>query len=149
MCTSEQIVTEALSWVATPYHHQACVKGVGVDCAMLLAGIAKACGLIAPDWRAPVYSPQWHLHQNEEVLTQTLEALGCRPVPQEYQAIGDILVLQYGRVSSHCAILVALHPPYIVHASNKEGDKRVVHHRLDAKLQARVRQVYVFPRGTG
>ena len=35
------IVTEARTWVRTPYHHQARLKGVGVDCAGLVIGVAR------------------------------------------------------------------------------------------------------------
>ncbi len=30
----ENIVNEAMQWIRTPWHHQANIKGVGVDCAM-------------------------------------------------------------------------------------------------------------------
>lgn len=41
----EQVVAEALSWLGTPYHHGARLKGIGVDCAGLLIGVSKALGL--------------------------------------------------------------------------------------------------------
>jgi hypothetical protein len=39
------VVKEALTWLGTPYHHHARVKGVGVDCARLLCAVyeASAC----------------------------------------------------------------------------------------------------------
>ena len=39
MLSNEQrdlIVEETKSWLRTPYHHQGAIKGVGVDCAMIL-----------------------------------------------------------------------------------------------------------------
>jgi cell wall-associated NlpC family hydrolase len=33
------IVEEARSWLGTPYHHQAALKGVGCDCIGLLRGV--------------------------------------------------------------------------------------------------------------
>ena len=36
-----RIILEAMDWVGTPYHHQARVKKVGVDCAQLVAGVAE------------------------------------------------------------------------------------------------------------
>lgn len=40
----EAIVAEARSWIGTPFHWEASVKGVGCDCKGLLAGVARACG---------------------------------------------------------------------------------------------------------
>ena len=35
----EKIVAEARSWIGTPYHNCADIKGVGVDCGMLLVRV--------------------------------------------------------------------------------------------------------------
>lgn len=40
-----RIVAEARSWIGTPFHHQQCVKGHGVDCIQLVAGVGSALGL--------------------------------------------------------------------------------------------------------
>ena len=39
------VVAEARSWIGTPYHHAADVKGHGVDCAMLLIRVYCDCRL--------------------------------------------------------------------------------------------------------
>jgi hypothetical protein len=41
-----QIVTEARSWIGTPYHARARTKGAGCECGSLLMGIAVNCGLV-------------------------------------------------------------------------------------------------------
>ena len=33
------ILTEARSWIGTPYRHQASLKGIGCDCLGLLRGV--------------------------------------------------------------------------------------------------------------
>jgi cell wall-associated NlpC family hydrolase len=38
---SEQILTEARSWIGTPWHHNQACKGVGVDCARLYQSVLK------------------------------------------------------------------------------------------------------------
>lgn len=38
------IAKEAETWIGTPFQWQACVKGVGVDCKGLIAGVARVCG---------------------------------------------------------------------------------------------------------
>ena len=40
------LVDAARSWLNTPYHHKARVKGAGVDCAQLLIGVYTDAGLI-------------------------------------------------------------------------------------------------------
>lgn len=65
------IVKEALSWVGTPYRHQAMVKGTGVDCAMILLAIFTSVGLF-DGVELPEYSSQWHLHRSEEKYLQTI-----------------------------------------------------------------------------
>ena len=39
------LLTEARSWLDTPYHHQGRLKGVGVDCIGLIIGVAHALNL--------------------------------------------------------------------------------------------------------
>ena len=75
-----QICAEALTWLGTPFHHLACVKHVGVDCAMLLYGVGRAVGLVSAMWSPPIYSPEWHLHRTEPLLEQTIVGFGCQPV---------------------------------------------------------------------
>jgi cell wall-associated NlpC family hydrolase len=40
----DSIAAEAREWIGTPFVWQGRVKGVGVDCKGLVAGVAKACG---------------------------------------------------------------------------------------------------------
>lgn len=141
----EQICAEALSLVGTPWHHRAMLPGPqgGIDCVRTLEYAAKQCGLLALGWLPPVYSPDWMLHNNAEALLSVLTDLGCVAMPLEAREPGTILLFQYGRTSSHAAILVSYQPEYIVHAARDYG--KVVHQRLAGPLLARLRQVYAFP----
>lgn len=56
------VVAEALTWLRTPYHHAARIKGVGVDCAQFLIAVYAATGLI-DDFTPDRYPPDWHLHR--------------------------------------------------------------------------------------
>ncbi|MGH7053678.1 MAG: hypothetical protein ACREFA_07660, partial [Stellaceae bacterium] len=40
------VVAEAESWIGTPFHHEAAVRGAGVDCLNLLAEVYCAAGFI-------------------------------------------------------------------------------------------------------
>lgn len=47
--SADQIVYEARRWIGTPYHHQAQLRGVGVDCVGLILGVGKALDIMGPD----------------------------------------------------------------------------------------------------
>jgi NlpC/P60 family putative phage cell wall peptidase len=108
----EVVVHEARSWLSTPYHHLANLKGVGVDCAMLVVEVFKACGLTPPDLDPRPYAPDWHMHHSREVFLDWLQQFADpvdRPLP------GDVAVWRFGRTYSHGAIVVGTDGT-IVHA---------------------------------
>ena len=45
MITGAMVVAEAMSWIGTPWHRNASLKGVGADCVGVVAGTALALGL--------------------------------------------------------------------------------------------------------
>ena len=51
-----RIVRLARSWIGTPYHHQASVRGVGTDCIGLVRGVWRATAP-APIPSSPRSSP--------------------------------------------------------------------------------------------
>lgn len=106
------IVAEARRWIGTPYHNCADLRGVGVDCGMLIVRVFVDTGLCAPFDPRP-YPPDWHLHRSDErylgfVFDRCAEVEEPRP--------GDILVFRYGRCYSHGGIVTAATPLSIVHA---------------------------------
>lgn len=108
----EAVAAEARSWIGTPYHSQADIKGVGVDCGMLLVRVFIDTGLCEPFDPLP-YSSDWMLHRSEEkylgfVFDRTKEVLEPRP--------GDVMVFRYGRCYSHGGIVTCASPLTIVHA---------------------------------
>ena len=54
--TRDQIVSQAREWIGTPYHHQARVRGAGVDCIGLLICVCRELGLVAPDFDVNGYA---------------------------------------------------------------------------------------------
>lgn len=97
------VVAEAITWVGTPYHHHGRIKGVGVDCAMVLAEVFHRCGLV-PHVDAGFYPTEWHLHRGEELFLGWLSRVGAQPVEQPLA--GDIAVYRFGRCFSHGAIFI-------------------------------------------
>ncbi len=107
------IVSEARSWIRTPYHNCADIKGVGVDCGMLLLRVYVDLGLVAPFDPRP-YTHDWHLHRGEE---RYLDALLARAVKVERPEPGDAMMFRVGRCYSHGGIVTRADPLTIVHAS--------------------------------
>ena len=97
------VVAAAREWIGTPYHNCADVKGVGVDCGMLLVRVFVDLGLVEPFDPRP-YAPDWHLHRSEEKYLGHLLARArrvARPEP------GDIVLFRYGRCYSHGGVVTA------------------------------------------
>lgn len=121
----DRVVACARSWVGTPYHHGASLKGVGADCARLIDGAFAEAGLIEP-MEPGFYTHDWHLHRGEEVYLGVVEKY-CRRIDvhdetsirdggtPHFVQDGDILLWRVGRTFSHGAIVTQW--PRIVHAS--------------------------------
>ena len=136
-------VKAALEWEGTPYHHQARVKGAGVDCAQLVAAVHEqvtGASVVVPC----DYSPEWHLHNREERLIAILEQLGCKEKPVEETKPGDILCFKFGRVISHLGIM--LHAGMFIHARIDQG--KVTINTLAADWKARHLRTFSFPEHT-
>ena len=131
------VVTEALTWLGTPYHNHARIKGVGVDCANLPAAVYHAAGLI-PDLK-PEYAAQWYMHRDEELYLDWV-----KPYAREIQAAeagpGDFVIWKFGRTFSHGAIILA--PPQIIHASLAGGCAHLADMERDDDLAVRPRRFF-------
>lgn len=112
------IVAEALTWLETPFHHAARLKGFGVDCANLLAAVFGAVGLI-PAVALPVYPADWHIHNDEPRFLLELDNYADRLPDGTLPQPGDIAMFQYGRHTAHAAIVTVW--PQIIHAWKDVG----------------------------
>jgi cell wall-associated NlpC family hydrolase len=112
----EAIIAEAKSWIGTPFHHEARVKGAGVDCLMLLAEVYERAG-ICGHITVPHYPPDWHLHRDAERYSDGLlghaREIAGPPEP------GDIALFRFGRTFSHGAIVIEW--PRLIHAYWRSG----------------------------
>ena len=109
----QSVIHEALTWLSTPFHHEAMVKGAWVDCGMLLVAVYRAAGLI-PAITVEHYAYQWHLHKSEEKYLEYLSQFG-REIPEGEQGPGDVVIWKMGRCFSHAAIITSW--PLIIHAA--------------------------------
>jgi hypothetical protein len=106
------IVTEARRWLGTPYHDNGDIRGVGVDCGMLLVRVFVDLGLVAPFDPRP-YPRDWMMHNDEEKYLGWVKD-NCGEV--ETPALGDIAVFRFGRCYSHGGIITADAPLALIHA---------------------------------
>jgi NlpC/P60 family putative phage cell wall peptidase len=108
------IVTLARTWLGTPYHHQASVKGAGADCVGLIRGVWRELyGREAE--AAPAYTRDWAEATGRETLLEAARRHLVEIDPRE-PAPGDVLVFRYrgSAVAKHAAILAT--PRTMIHA---------------------------------
>jgi cell wall-associated NlpC family hydrolase len=105
------VAREARSWIGTPWAHAHCLKGHGVDCAMLLLAVYTVTGLVDPIDPRP-YDRQWYMHRDEPAFMKIVHDCGGHPV--DVPSVGDIAMYKFGRHPAHGAIIVDEH--YMVHA---------------------------------
>jgi cell wall-associated NlpC family hydrolase len=138
--TREAVVLEAESWLGTPWHHMGRVKGVGVDCAMLLAETFHAPGLI-PYVETEYYPADWHFHQAQQRL---MDKVFQYAVETEERLPGNVILFHFGKCYAHAAIIKKY--PICIHASRH--DKMVV--EVDVEIDAhltRTKQIIMDPWG--
>jgi cell wall-associated NlpC family hydrolase len=111
----QAIIDEAATWLRTPYHHMAAIKGAGVDCAQILIEVYSAVGLTDKP-NVGNYSPDWMLHRSEEVYLSKLKEY-CIEV--EAPKMGDIVMFKFGRCFSHSGIVTEW--PRLIHAQREDG----------------------------
>lgn len=139
----EKIVTEARSWIGTPYRHQGSCKGAGADCLGLLRGIWRA-GFGPEPTDIPAYTPDWSEASRTETLFEEARALMAE-VPRDEARPGDVILFRMrdGAVAKHLGILANPFPkPTFVHAYSGHG---VVENTLSDPWQRRVAAYFRFP----
>lgn len=107
MSKGNKIASAARSWIGTPYHHQASVKGVGCDCLGLVRGVYRE--VVGPEPEAmPNYSPGWDEVARDEVMLATFRKyLRARQI--DCRGPGLVLLFRMRRraVAKHCGIMTS------------------------------------------
>lgn len=111
------LLARAAAWLGTPWQHNQCVRGAGVDCAQLVKAVYVEAGVV-PDFDVDAYPMDFMLHQDAERLCASIEANGGRQV--ERAAPGDIVVWRFGRSFSHAGLVVEW-PGRVIHAFRPWG----------------------------
>ena len=101
----QAVVDEAKSWIRTPYHNRAKVKGAGVDCGQILIAVySTALPGIIPNFDPGVYNKDFMLHRNEEIYLGWIEKFAHKI--KNNQLPGDVALFKFGRVVCHGAIII-------------------------------------------
>ncbi|WP_309666105.1 peptidase [Tabrizicola sp.] len=141
----EWIVTEARSWIGTPYLHQASVKAAGADCLGLLRGIWRAAYGEEPEV-VPPYTEDWAEPDKREVLLEAAHRLLIAK-PKSDAARGDVLLfrMREGSIAKHLGIQSEIWPSArFVHAYTDHG---VIESPLSLPWDRRIAARFAFPKG--
>jgi NlpC/P60 family putative phage cell wall peptidase len=129
VATREDVVREALSWIGTPFHDCACLKGVGTDCLHFAIAVYAAVGMIEY-FEPPQYSPQWFVHKDEPLFLEGIRRYAHeveKPLP------GDLQMFNFGRHAAHCALTVddrtIVHAYKPARAVVKDDPRPLIHRR--------------------
>jgi hypothetical protein len=117
-----KVVSEARSWIGTPYHHMGAglqvpgrqLKGIGIDCAQILVEVYAACDVI--EWfDTGKYPADFMMHSDDPTYIDLII-----PRAEEYDwrvepiLPADLPVWLFGRTYSHGGIVTEW--PKVVHA---------------------------------
>lgn len=102
---AQAVVDEALSWVGTPYRHQASRKHVGCDCLGLLRGVWRELLGCEPEPVEP-YSPDWAEAGGRDRLLDAARR-HCRERPAAEPSAGDVILFRWraGLPAKHIGIM--------------------------------------------
>ena len=130
------VVSEARSWIGTPFKHQGRTKGVGVDCIGLVYGVAESLGL-TPDELPQEYIGYSRMPEQgrlREALDKYMDRISLsRAEP------GDVLLMTFARDPQHVAITTG---NTIIHAYSLV--KKCTEHSLSPKWTRRICGAYRF-----
>ncbi len=102
------IIEIARTWIGTPYHHQASLKGVGTDCFGLVRGVWRELyGVDTDPEKVPPYSWDWAEAKDEETMLEAARR-HMDEIPVEAARAGDVVLFRYRENynAKHAAVLV-------------------------------------------
>lgn len=124
------IVNQARTWVDTPYHHQARVKGHGVDCAQLIIGVGQELNLV-PEY-PKIYMSYGRVPRPDFMRARLAEFMD--EIKPSEAKIGDVFWMGWRKSAPmHLGIFSDLHGGGVIHAYSKAG--KVIETRLDSEFK--------------
>ncbi|MBP0485041.1 C40 family peptidase [Sagittula sp. M10.9X] len=130
----------ARSWLGTPYHDQASLRGVGCDCLGLARGVWRE--IVGPEpFPIPPYSRDWGETGPREVLADGARAMMIEVSPAEAGPGALVLFRMKPRaISKHVGILTG--PATFLHAYERLG---VIEEPLTQAWRRRIAFAFLFP----
>jgi len=108
------IIEEAMTWVGTPYHSQARLKGVGADCLTFIAGVLINVGIIPPSVEIPFYRQDFMKHLHSENYLNGLLDYG-REIHDSEKQPGDVVLYKLKGAGVYCHTGIIIEWPKIIH----------------------------------
>jgi NlpC/P60 family putative phage cell wall peptidase len=142
MTLQTDIVNQARTWIGTPFHHQARLKGKGCDCLGLIVGVVDELGLKDSTGRmlASYDEVTYSKEPDGAYLIQKLTGL-LEEVPIADASAGDLALFKVRENPQHLAILTDYEGMIgMIHCYAQA--RRVVEHRLDDDWKSRLIKVF-------
>jgi len=155
MSAREATIAAVKTWIGTPYHHRAKLKGYGVDCGQLIIAAFAEAGHIE-DFETGDYTCDWHLHRSQEKYLSFVERHLVRVDDSEDLSVderlildpnwtiapGDVVVFRVGRTFSHGGVCTGW--PNMVHSYFPAETVEECSLLADKALAERPMRVYTF-----
>ena len=134
------VIAVARSWLGTPYHDQASLRGVGCDCLGLARGVWRE--VVGPEpFPIPPYSRDWGETCPREVLADGARAMMPEIAPTGPPPGALLLFRMVPRaIAKHVAILTG--PGTFLHAYERLG---VIEEPLTTAWRRRIAFAFLFP----
>ena len=142
MKNHNNIVAQARTWLGTPFHHQARLKGKGCDCLGLIVGVVDELGLEDRNgMRLAAYDEVTYSKEPDGAyLIQKLTGL-LEEVPTHQARAGDLALFKVRENPQHLAILSDYEGALgMIHSF--APSRRVVEHRLDDEWKSKIIKVF-------
>lgn len=136
MINEKEIIEKAFEYLETPYHHQARLKGVGIDCAGLIICVLKELNIEVEDLKNYSRLP-------DSNLLQKICDDNCFKVPFQEARDGDILLITFIKNPQHLAFFYKENDEnYMIHAYGENDVKKVIKHKINQKWLNKITCVY-------
>lgn len=142
MTLATDIVSQARTWLGTPFHHQARLKKKGCDCLGLIVGVVDELGLKDRNGQplAAYDEVTYSAEPDGAYLTQKLTGLLDEVALEDAQP-GDLVLFNVRDNPQHLAILTDYEGTLgMIHCYLRT--RGVVEHRLDDDWKRRISKVF-------
>lgn len=151
--TAAEVVEQARTWLGTPWQHQGRRKGLGVDCAGLIIGVAAELGLSPRGAPGTRFDMTGYAAIPDGIMLRQVchETLDPGP-PRRSSEPGVVLLLRMVRSPQHLAIVAGGEDKFtMIHSyanAKRSGLRRAgwcVEHVLAPVWRQRIIATYRFP----